>query len=61
MVAAIESMSTSRLATCASSWASTACSSSSSNWSSKLCVMHTAACCGLRPVAKALGWAVGAT
>ena len=58
-VAAIVEISTSRLVTCDSSCASTPSSSSSSRTRMMPSVTATAACCGLRPVAKALGVSVG--
>ena len=50
---------TSRWATCESSCASTPSSSCGSSRSSRPWVTATAACLGLRPVAKALGMSVG--
>ncbi len=59
--AATEPMRMSRFFTCDSSWASTPRSSSSSSNGRIPCVTHTAARCGLRPVANALGCISGET
>ena len=53
--AATEPMRMSRCLTCISSWAMTPRSSRSLNTRKMPVVAATAACCGLRPVAKALG------
>ena len=58
-VAAMVEISTSRFVTCDSSWASTPSSSSSSRMRVIPSVTATAACCGFRPVAKALGVSLG--
>jgi hypothetical protein len=59
IVAATDWMSVSRLRMCANSWAITPRSSLSLRSSVMPCVTATAACFGLRPVAKALGWFAG--
>ena len=51
----------SRLYTWDSSWPRTARSSRSVSMPTMPSVTHTAACCGLRPVANAFGCAVGLT
>ena len=60
-VAAMLPMRMSRLPMWDSSWAMTPSSSSSSMICSRPCVAATAACFGLRPVAKALGEGSGMT
>ena len=60
-VAATVLVRVSRFLTCANSWASTPSTSSSSRFCSKPAVTATAACLGLRPVAKALGVFSGIT
>ena len=57
--AATEPMRMSRLRTCMSSWASTPRISSQVQAASRPSVTATAACSGLRPVAKALGCCSG--
>ena len=57
--AATDPMRMSRLPTWLISWASTPRSSSQSRMLRMPRVTATAACCGLRPVAKALGWRSG--
>jgi hypothetical protein len=59
MVAATVEIRTSRLRTWESSWASTPSSSASFMIRRMPSVTATAACCGLRPVAKAFGWGDG--
>ncbi len=54
-------ISTSRLATCDSSWASTPSSSCGSSRRHSPCVTAMTACFGLRPVAKAFGTSVSTT
>ena len=61
MAAATEEVRMSRLYTCISSWPSTPRSSRGSRISRIPRVTHTAAFAGFRPVAKALGAAVGLT
>ena len=61
IAAATDPMRMSRLRMWASSWASTPRISSHVKWLMSPSVMATAACLGLRPVAKALGWGLGLT
>ena len=61
MVAATEEIRMSRFCTCDSSWASTPSSSRRSRMGRMPWVTATAACWGLRPVAKALGCGLGET
>jgi hypothetical protein len=61
IVAATLAMRMSRCFTCASSCAITPATSLRLRIRNRPSVAQTAACCGLRPVAKALGASVGAT